>query len=734
MESRMRIGLGALLLAGVVAVAYLPAIPGDFVWDDGPYVTENALLRAPDGLWRIWFDLGATIQYYPLVFTTFFLEYSLWGLNPHGYHVVNILLHALNAILLWLVLRRLSVPGAWFASLIFALHPVHVESVAWITQRKNVLSCAFALLSVLAFDRATHLDARKRGPTFGWGAYALAVGLYACALLSKSAVCTLPAVILVILWWKRARLTWWDLAPLVPLFAMSLGMAAVTAYVERNFVCAGEFQTSLSIVDRFLVAGRALLFYAEKLVWPSNLSFIYTRWEIDARIWWQYLAPATAGAAMVVLWLLRRRIGKGPLAGALIFAGTLLPVLGFFDFFFMRFSFVADHFQYIASMGLIALIAASTSSWSGRVRIAMGAAVLGLLGVLTWQQAAVYGGRETLWSDTLEKNPGSSLAHTNLGGVYLEEGNMARGLEHYREAVRLNPESFHAQYNLGSLLQNLGNPDEALQHYQATLRLQPEHLKARANMALIVYARGEVERAIALLHEALQFDPEFAQGFHNLGWIYQQQGDVDEAIAHYERATHAFPDHAQAHENLAHLYRARGEAAAAIEHWRELIRVRPSSSAARYNLGMALQAQGQLEEALTQFREALRINPEHTEVRIALGIALFQGGDAEGAMAACHQVLESDPANAQARTNLALMLLAKNRTEEAVAQLEEALRTNPEFVPALLNLGKVRCAHGRLVEGIALLREALGISPDDQTVRGTLDQALRQQRDATAGQ
>ena len=350
--------LGAAVLIAAVLAAYGPALRGGFVWDDPRYVTENPVLTEPSGLYRIWFDVGATVQYYPLVFTSFWIESRLWGLQPLGYHLVNVLLHAANAVLVWRVLRRLSVPGAWLAAGIFALHPVHVESVAWITERKNVLSGLFYLTALLAYLRFAPPDGEGSARGRPWRFYALAVGLFACALLSKTVTCSLPAAIALLLWWRRGRIGRSDALALLPLFAVGAALALTTIWLEKHNVGAQGQAWELSVVQRCLIAGRALWFYAGKLVWPLPLIFTYPKWQIDAGQWWQYLFPAGAVALPLGLWVLRRRIGKGPLVAALCFAGTLLPALGFVDVYPMRYSYVADHFQYLASIAPIALLVA----------------------------------------------------------------------------------------------------------------------------------------------------------------------------------------------------------------------------------------------------------------------------------------------------------------------------------------------------------------------------------------
>ena len=379
---------GMSLVLVLMITAYAPALRGGYIWDDDDYVTRNETLLSADGLWRIWSDPSATPQYYPLVHTSFWIEQHLWGLNPAAYHWTNVLLHALNAVLAWLVLRRLSVPGAWLAAAIFALHPVHVESVAWITERKNVLSGAFglgALLRLAAVCRGSEGIARRARRKSMY--YAIALLLFVGALLSKTVVCTLPAVMVLLIWWKRGRVKWTDLWPLVPMFVLGIGLGLVTAWLEKHHAGATGADWQLSWLQRCLIAGRAPWFYAGKLLWPQTLVFIYPRWEVTPPRAWQYAFPAAFLIAIATLWALRGRIGRGPLVAVLCFAGTLFPALGFFDIYPMRYSFVADHFQYLASIALLALAAAALDLAGGfgedratRLRAALCAALLLALG------------------------------------------------------------------------------------------------------------------------------------------------------------------------------------------------------------------------------------------------------------------------------------------------------------------------------------------------------------------
>ena len=321
---------------------------GGFIWDDNDHVTHNTAVQNPSGPADIWRRLGSTPQYYPLVFTSFWIEHALWGLNPFGYHLNNVLLHLLNAFLLWRVLLRLSIPAPWLAAAVFALHPLQVESAAWITERKNILSAVFYLGALLAYLRFAQIGPPARSAAAGWRCYALALLLFVAALLSKTVTCSLPAVILLLLWWKRGRVSWRAFVPLLPMLAIGVGMGLMTVWIEKSHIGATGSEWDLSWIERTLIAGRALWFYLGKLVWPADLMFWYPRWRIDVGEWQQFIYPAAFAGLTAALWISRRRIGRAPIVSLLIFSGTLMPALGFFDVYPMRFSFVADHFQYLA--------------------------------------------------------------------------------------------------------------------------------------------------------------------------------------------------------------------------------------------------------------------------------------------------------------------------------------------------------------------------------------------------
>ncbi|MEE9122805.1 MAG: tetratricopeptide repeat protein [Syntrophobacteria bacterium] len=636
-----------LLWAGLIVLltllAYIPAMRGGYIWDDNAHITDNAALRSSDGLASIWFNPKVLPQYYPLVHTTFWVEYRLWQLHPFGYHLVNVLLHAINAILLLLVLRYLRVPGAWLAAAFFALHPVHVESVAWITERKNVLSGFFYLSSALAYLRFanvtgdpanTSLSSDIHPLTSGkssrsWGFYAFSLFLFLCALLSKTVTCSLPAAILLVLWWKRGRICRRDILTLIPYFVVGALFGLTTVWLEKYQVGAYGGEWALSFLDRCLVAGRALWFYAGKLLWPHSLTFIYPRWHIEAGVWWQYLFPATALAVISILWVMRRRIGKGPFVAVAFFAGTLVPALGFFDVYPMRFSFVADHFQYLASIGLIALAAASMTAFLGRlgprqstIGFVVCMAVLFFFGVLVWKQSTIYGDAETLYRDTISKNPHAWMAHYNLGVLLVNSGRSDEVMAHFSEALRLQPDDADAHYNLGVALEKQGRLKEAMAHFSEAVRLRPDYADTHYSMAVILARQNKFKEAISHYSNALRVNPTYAEAHNNLGVALFSLGELNKAIEHYRTALKLDPNFGKAHNNLGNALIQKGKLDEAIAHYSRALEIRAHYPEAHNNLGVALARQGKIDAAIVQFEKALQLKPDYAQARANLVLAL----------------------------------------------------------------------------------------------------------------
>jgi tetratricopeptide (TPR) repeat protein len=623
------VALPALLILLALLAAYAPALRGGFVWDDDAYVTANETLRSLDGLRQIWLDPAATPQYYPLVHTTYWVEYHLWGLHPLGYHLVNVLLHGLGAVLLWTLLRRLEVPGAWLAAAIFALHPVHVESVAWITERKNVLSGVFYLAALLAYLRFEGHGRRATGEQRDRRFYVLLVVLYGCALLSKTVTFSLPAAILLLIWWKKGRLEWRDAIPVAPLIPIGVAMGSLTLWMETHHVGTRFYEWDLSVVDRILIAGRAIWFYAAKLAFPFELLFFYPRWRIDASVWWQYLYPLAAVVVILTLWFLRARIGRSALVAVLFFCGTLTPALGFFNVYPMRFSFVADHFQYLASIGLTTLFAAWVAVTTERLgrrfenaRVALrtvpAVVIVLALGLLTWRQAHVYRDIETLWRRTLAGNPAAWLAHYNLAGLLAERGDSDEAIEHYRDAINIRPDYFEAHHNLGLELMSQGRTLEAMAHYNESIRIRPEQPEAHNTLGMLLLAAGETEDAVERFHLALRYDPGYWRAHLNMGLAMETLGDRPRADLHYARALEVAPDSADVRTRYGAVLARGGRLHEALEQLAVSLRLDPDNPETHCVKGDTLLLQNRTQEAIDAYRAALRIDESYERAVAAL--------------------------------------------------------------------------------------------------------------------
>ena len=578
--------LFGLILIVATTLAYQPAWNGKPIWDDEIHITGPEL-RSAHGLMRIWTDPSAAPQYYPLLHTVFWVEYKLWDGWPLPYHLLTILLHAVLALLLLQILRRLEVPGAWLAAAIFALHPVHVESVAWLSEVKNTLSGALAAAATLAYLKYD----KDRQPA----AYLLALALFVAGLMTKTAIVSLPVVLLIIFWWKRGQVAWKrDVTPLVPFFGVALVAGIVTVWVEQKF-CAEHGETfDFSLIDRFLIAGRLFWFYLGKLFWPADLTMIYSRWQISENVWWQYLFPITALALFAGFWIARRK-SRGPFAALLCFVALLFPVLGFFNLsYFMscppplhQFAiFRADHFQYLADTATIALVASGVGWLWVRMRaryhslISIGVvAMLVLLGGLTWGQSHNYRDAESCFRDVISKNPNSATAHNNLGNILLKSGAVDQAITHFKKTLEIEPNYQFGQYNLGAAL----------------------------------VQKGDAGAAIPLLKSALQADPNNPKANYSFATALAQIGQPEEAVAYYGRALRLAPDFPDAHTNLANLMLERGNNSGAIEHYREALRLQPDNPQAHYNLAVGLVRNGEPDAAIPELRTALQIDPEYPD-------------------------------------------------------------------------------------------------------------------------
>jgi tetratricopeptide (TPR) repeat protein len=606
--------LFALILAATLA-AYFPALTGDFLWDDAGHVT-NPALQSWSGLMRIWFEPGTTQQYYPLLHTAFWLEHGIWGDVSIGYHLINVLWHATSACLLVVILRRLAVPGALLAGLIFALHPVCVESVAWISEQKNTLSTVFYLAALLAWLRFEE----ERRPA----SYAIATLWFVAALLTKTVTATLPGALLVVIWWRRGRLSWRsDVLPLLPWFFLGVVGGLGTAWFERAQIGATGAEFTLGALERGLLAGRVVWFYFGKLLWPAGLTFFYPRWTIDATVFWQWLFPVAALVLLGGLFWLRHR-SRAPLTAALLFGGALFPVLGFVNVYPFVFSYVADHFQYLAALGMIAFLTAAAMrgferlAWSRARGTAMAIGVLLILGGLTWRQCGMYRDVFVLYETTLARNPTSWAAQLNLGTSLDEGGETEKSLPHLQRALQLKPDHPETLNSLGNVLNKLGRSDEALPLLELAVQIQPRFDKAHNTLGVSLMALGRSEHSIAEFRRAVELNPKLVLARVNLGWAFANGNRVSEAIAQFEQAGRLQSDSPDLEFKWGLTLAMQGRTAEAVPHFSRAVELQPDQVEMRYALGRALLEIGRQGDAIEQLEETLSLNPTHAGARETL--------------------------------------------------------------------------------------------------------------------
>jgi protein O-mannosyl-transferase len=666
---RILLALGLVLLATVLA--YLPAMSGGLLWDDEAHVTKP-VLRSLTGLYRIWLELGATQQYYPLLHSAFWIEHKLWGDSVVGYHVTNLVQHLVAAFLVFLILRKLGIPGALLATAIFALHPVHVESVAWITEQKNTLSAIFYLGAMLAYLRFD--ESRERSY------YGIAIALFVLGLLAKTVIATLPAALLVIFWWQRGKLDWKrDGLPLVPFFLLGAAAGVLTAWVEHTLIGANGADFELTFLQRGLVAGRVIWFYLGKLFWPTNLVFIYPRWHIDPAVWWQWLFPLATLGAMFGLWIVRGR-WRYPLACWLFFSGTLLPVLGFLNVYPFLFSYVADHFQYLASLGMIVLVAATLTigigrlpaqfRWAGQTGCVLLVATLALL---TWQQSRSYSDIVTLYQTTLDRNPECWMAHNNYGNYLRNSGKYQEALDHYRAAIDVKPDYADTRNDLGVALGDLGRYDDAIKEYQEALRLRPKFMEAENNWGTALVQLGYYVDAIRHFQQALEIRTDSPNAHDNLGNALRLIGRLREAIDEHREALRLQPDFAEAHNGLGIALFAVGEREEAMKHFHQALQLKPDLADAHNNLGNAFEVLGRYPEAIPEFERALALKPKSVQAENNLGDSLRLSGQPAEAIVHYEKGLELRPNSPAILHRLALCYAQTNQPAEAIAAAEKAL-------------------------------------------------------------
>lgn len=744
--------IAAALLVGVTIAVYAAVAGNGFVvYDDPKYVTGNPEVRRGltlAGLEWAW-TTGHASNWHPVTWMSHMLDQDLFGEGPAGQHLTSLFLHAANTLLLFLLLERTtgSIGRSAFVAALFGVHPLHVESVAWISERKDVLSTFFWLLATLAYVRWTRSPSRPR--------YLLVVFLAALGLASKPMVVTLPFTLLLLDIWPLARLSAGVRALVLeklPLFALSAASCIVTFLVQR----AGGAMGSL---DRYTPATRmsnaciSVGAYLRKAVWPRDLA-VYYPYPTHAPAAWRIAGVIVLVVLVSALALRERRRRPYLLVGWLWFLGTLVPVIGLVQ---VGIQSMADRYTYVPLTGIFIMVAWGVPDLAARLfekrreSLARWLAIPGVAAVLalagcTWIQVGYWRDSKTLFAHALDVTTDNSIAHADLGIALATEGKFEEAIAHYRESLRIRPGHAPTLHRLGKALKRIGHEDEAAASFNEALRGDPDFADARNDLGLLLAGQGKVQEAIEQFELVLRVQPDDAQAYYNLGQALAQQGHEDDARRHFERALSLDSDFAGAHASLGRLLEAEGKTREAIEHFETAIRIDPADTSARAYLEHALESRnlasstgsmpfdpgtgtpeapeqlnengvelargGRLDEAIEQFRKAIARKPDLTRAHVNLGLALADKGRHADAVASYLKALELDPRNPEAHANLGASLVELGRLPEAISHYEEAIRERARYPEALNNLGSALIATGRVDDACDRLRVAISLRPD----------------------
>ncbi|MFT3829129.1 MAG: tetratricopeptide repeat protein [Opitutaceae bacterium] len=647
------------LLVGLTYAVYARSLAGAFLWNDSDYVTDPAL-RSAAGLTLIWTRVGVTEQYYPLLHSAFWVQQWFFGDDPSGYRVVNLVLHVLACVLLARTVARLlaAAPGtgaaqgepiAWLAALLFAVHPVHVESVAWVAEQKNTLSLVLYLAAAGAY--------LKFGETRRARDYAAALAWFVLSLLAKTVTATLPAVLLVALWWRHGRLEWRrDVRPLLPWLVLGAGWGVFTSWVELHHLGARGGEFDVGVLERGLVAGRAFWFYLGKLAWPAGLNFIYPRWELSPAEWTNWLWPLGAVALVSVLAAWARsgsaeegRARRAPLAALLFFGGSLAPVLGIVNLYGARYSWVWDHWQYLPDIGLLVLVAAACAGmraapparrWSG---LAAGGAAVAVLAGLAMRHTTLFRDNETLFTRTLARNPGAWMAYNNLAVERINAGRFDEARALIETSLQLHARNAEAESNLGVVLRQAYDYERALAHYDRALALEPLLPAARYGRGCVLSDLRRFAEAVPDLASAVQAMPQHVQARSQLGIALIQSGRAEEALPHLEEAARLEPQALETQGNLGNAYLATKRFPQAIACYETALRLAPDNPSLLGNLRAALVGAGRVDEAIGRLEAARRKNPGSPMLEFQLALACHAAGRDEEAERHLQRARELDP-------------------------------------------------------------------------------------------
>jgi len=712
-SGRKSVLIFAPLVVIVTFIAYMPALRAGFIWDDDILVTKNPWIKATDGLLRFWWTTPKeTPDFFPLTSSLFWVQWRMWGSNPAGYHAVNIALHAINAILIGVILSRLKFRGAWLAAIIFALHPVNVASVAWIAELKNTLSMFFYLLTFLAFVQFQD-DTRPR-----W--YFLALAAFLLALLSKTSVVMLPFVLLGLIAWRQGTLGHKDVLRVVPFFLLA-GLFGLITVIFQAKCSLGEIKfDNETFLSRLAGAGWAFWFYLYKAVLPFNLSMVYPRWKIDPSTVLSYLPLVALIGCMVSFFRYRKTWARPFLYAFGYVLLSLLPILGLINTSFRRFSLVADHWHYLAIVGSIVLVVhlGVRTFASRRTGLVLAVLVPLLFLGLTFKQSAVYKSEETLWLDTLAKNPSCWIGCNHLGNAMAGKGRFPEAIAYYQRALELKPSYAAALNGLGTAFHRQGQISQARECFERALSINPGFPDAHVNLGMCLVSAGDLEGATAHFRKALDVDPCHVNACNNLGDVYFRQGKFDEAVALLEKARALDPGFAGTYHNLGLVLAKMGKHEEAFAQYRRALFLNPGDAGTYLSFGKDLAKAGRTEDAVVQFRRALDLRPGDSHIHLTLAMILAQANRVDEACDHFREAIRLRPGSAQTHALLASVLSSAGKAREAVDEYRMSLKLQPEAVVVLNNLAWILATHpdaairnGR--EARELAKRACRIDPDN---------------------
>ena len=613
-----------LAIVGAVLWIYWPALNGGLQWDDDLYLTKNPLLADPARLWKAWFVPGSFIEYYPITQTVQWVQWQVWHGQTLGYHVTNVLLHAAGALLVWRLLAKLGLRYAWLGGMLFAVHPAHVESVAWISEIKNTLSLPPFLLVMCAW---IDFEDGKQPRDF-WTAFVL----FVVAMLCKITMAPFAFLILLYAWWKRGRVSWADVKAAALFLAVAIVLSALTIHAGQSYrsdviLDVGEPAAGgpASLMEKLALAGSSLAYYLGICLWPVNLLPAYAKWPIDPPSPSLYLPWLILAALVIWAWTMRRTWGRHVLLGLGFFLLFLAPFLGFHWVSYMVFTWVMNHFLYLPCIGLVGIVVAGLEKAlelapkeARPVALVAAGVVVALLAMGAQRYAALYRDVGTLWGYAVQRDPKSFAAQNQFGVVLENRGDVAGALEYFRRAVALQPGTPQAILNVGCMLLESGHPAEATDQFRQALKFAPGYALAHYNLGAALANAGHLDEAIAEYQQSLRLQPMDSEAENYLALTLLQAGRKDEALAHFARAVRISPGYAVAEFDWGLALLQAHDAPEAARHFAQAVHINPSYVEAHYNLGVALYQAGRKPEAVAEFQAALRLRPDYAPARTIL--------------------------------------------------------------------------------------------------------------------